>query len=303
MKNEFNFPALMVFLLFCGCSSESYKTADQSFTSINSAEIPAAIRDPAYAGMPRMGTGRQGKSDSDSPQASQANRKIIYSADLSIVVEEFDLVESSVTGLVKKFGGFIADANIDTQNRKSRRGEWKVRIPISKFEPFLSETGSLGVVVSRSQQAQDVTDEYVDVKARISNKKKLEARILELLERPDDKIQHVIEVEKELGRVREEIERMEGRMRYLNDKIELTTVKLSIREEKEYRPAAQPSFSGRIAKAWNSSMTRTQRFFEDTAVWLVGNALPIVFCSSIGVAAFVVVRRKLKSRDVCSGEH
>jgi hypothetical protein len=251
-----------------------------------------------------MGMGMELSDDSVGAESESLpdNRKIIYTADLSIVVENFDPVENGIAKLVKKFNGFIADSTIDTQNKQSRRGDWTVRIPVAKFDDFLNAAGSIGVPVSRSQNARDVTEEYVDVEARIVNKKKLEARILELLERPDDKIQHVIEVEKELGRVREEIERMEGRIRYLKDKVDLTTVNISIWEEKEYQPSQAKTFSNRVSSAWNRSVTRSQRGIEDAAVWGVGNILPIVFWSLVGIVAYFVCKRFYRKWRAVAGE-
>lgn len=275
---------ILSFAIMVGCSERSYtKVASKSY------DMSPQVRSESakLGGMAGMG-GMEAELDD---QRKPDNRKIIHTAKLSIVVENFDPVESSIAKIVKDYGGFISDSNIDTKNKKRRRGDWTVRIPVSKFESFLDEAGSIGVPVSRSRNAQDVTEEYVDVEARIANKKKLEARILELLERPDDKIQHVIEVEKELGRVREEIERMEGRMRYLTDRIALTTVELTIWEEKEYRPAESPTFSNRIASAWGSSITRTQRGFEDFAVWAVANAFVLLAWLVVGLVAWRYARR------------
>lgn len=210
------------------------------------------------------------------------------------MVDNFDPVEAAIERLVQDADGFIADANVDVKNRKGRRGNWTIRVPVANFDAFLNKAGSIGIPVSRSRNAEDVTEEYVDIEARIANKKKLEARIIELLDRPDDKIQHVIEVERELGRVREEIERMEGRIRYFKDRIELTTVSISVREEQEYVPPENPGFSNRITRAWNGSLVNTKRGAEDFAVWFVGNLLAIIFWLTIALIVLWLIRRVLK---------
>ena len=270
---------ILLFLFLAGCGQSSSHTATKF---ISADEVGTHWAKP-IAGSERVGMGGRGpENEALAGGKLPDNRKIIYSADLSIVVEDFDPVESAVASLVKKHDGLIADSTINTQNRERRKGEWKIRVPVAKFDAFLGEAGSIGIPVSRSRNAQDVTEEYVDVEARITNKKKLEARILELLERPDDKIQHVIEVEKELGRVREEIERMEGRIRYLKDKVDLTTVNLSIAEEKEYRAPEAPTFSNRVKSAWANSVTRIKDGFEDAVVWSVANAFAILVALVIG---------------------
>lgn len=182
------------------------------------------------------------------------NRKIIYTASLSIVVEEFSGVEQAISQLVKQHGGFISSANLSLNQGSERSGLWTVRVPVASYEAFLDSTGDLGVPERREQHGQDVTAEYVDLEARIRSKKKLEERILELLADNKGEIKDVIEVERELSRVRTEVEKMEGRMRYLADRTELTTVTLNIREEKNYVPPQAPGLGSQIASTWGSSI-------------------------------------------------
>ena len=193
--------------------------------------------------------------DSASEESVDAidNRKIIYTASLAIVVDDFSGVEQSIASLVKQYGGFVADANVSLNQGSQRSGTWTVRIPARSFESFLDASGDLGVPERREQHGQDVTEEYVDLEARIRSKKQLEERILELLADNKGEIKDVIEVERELSRVRTEIEQMEGRLRYLTDRTKLTTVTLNVREEQDYTPPQAPGFGTQIARAWSGS--------------------------------------------------
>lgn len=287
-----------LFFFVLGCAGEH---ADKG------SYAPAVSAEPGIGGGPGMSAGMglakkshnqsarftEGEQDATKQNAA-ANRKIIYSADLAIVVEDFDPVESAILGLVKKHGAFIADASMGAHNREKRSGTWTIRTPADSFDDFLAEVGDLGVVVERKRNSEDVTDEYVDVRARIVNKKKLEARIIKLLERPDDKIQHVIEVERELGRVREDIERMEGRIRYLSNRVELTTVTIAVTEEKEPLPQVATSFSGRVSQAWKSSLLGARRGFENFVVWLAGNVFVIAVWAMVGLIVLLIARRLIK---------
>src|SRR5690606_10928958 len=105
----------------------------------------------------------------------------------------------------------------------------------------------------QNQKGEDVTEEFVDLEARIATTKKLEERILELLDTRDGEIKDVIDIERELARVRTDIERMEGRLRFLDDRTSLTTVTIEAREQQDYAPAEAPGLGGRIAGAWTSS--------------------------------------------------
>ena len=270
-----------------GCSQQ-YATSDARMAA------GKTTAEEADLDLGRSGGEKSGKSGTADPAKMEIERKIIYTADLSIVVEDFSPVEESIQRLVKQFGGYISNSNLNKANQKRRKGTWTVRIPVDSFQDFLEATGAMGVLVSSSQNAQDVSEEYWDITARIANKKKLEARILKLLERPEDEIKQVIEVERELGRVRGEIERMEGRIRYLSNRISMTTVTLEVIEEKEYQPPQAPTFSNRISKAWSGSLKNTQDAFEDGLVWLVANALPILFWIIVLPIGWFILRRFLK---------
>ena len=158
------------------------------------------------------------------PQSDE--RKIIYTASLSLVVDNFEGLEKQIRDTVRQHQGYLSRSDLGRMQGQQRSGIWTARIPVDQYENFIQAVSALGVPASLNQTAADITEEFVDITARIDNKRKLEARILQLLERPEDKIQHVIEVETELARVREEIERMEGRLRYISDQTAMTTVNI-----------------------------------------------------------------------------
>ncbi len=227
-------------------------------------------------------------------QAAKNKRKIIYTADTEIVVEDFSGVAGQLGELVEQNNGYIASENLDRMRGTSRSGYWVVRVPVENYESFLKAISNLGVPASQNQDAQDVTEEFVDIQARIANKKKLEERIIELLDRPDDKIQHVIEVERELARVREDIERMEGRLRFLVDRTSMTTVNISIWEEKNYQPPEVQTLSRRTSNAWQNSLANFRTGFEDFVVFLVANVFVIlIVLVAIGIG-FVILRMVYK---------
>ncbi|EMB16759.1 hypothetical protein RE6C_02574 [Rhodopirellula europaea 6C] len=155
----------------------------------------------------------------------------------------------------------------------------------------------MGFAESRTEDAQDVTEEFVDVEARIRNNKKLEERIITMLEERTGKLSDVLEIERELSRVREEIERMEGRLRVLSDRSALATITIQCREEKEYVPPAAPTFSSRIQKSWSQSINAMKQTGENIVIAAIA-ILPWFLV--IGVLLLVSValgRRLLRKRS------
>jgi hypothetical protein len=212
-----------------------------------------------------------------------ANRKIIYTSSVRLVVEDYKSFESELPKLVSKHGGFVASSETDRRYRDNQSGQWVVRIPIDQYSDFLSGVDALGFAESRSENAQDVTEEYVDTEVRIENKKKLESRILTMLEERAGKLSDVLEIERELARVREEIERMEGRLRFLKDRTSLATITIHCREEKEYVPPEPPTLLSRITLSWTDSLSSLRYTGENFLVgaiaavpWLVVLAIPVL---------------------------
>ena len=275
---------LLLCVVGCGPNGVASKEYDSKYGPVSAA--------PEIAGWDKNSGGEASeKTEGALPEEASGKRKIIYTASMEVVVEQFDGVESKLNELVKKYGGFVASANLGRMSGERRSGSWTIRIPVKNYQEFLSATGDIGVPASRNEKASDVTEEFVDIEARIKNKKRLEARVLELLDRPEDKIQHVIEVEKELARVREEIERMEGRMRYLADKTSLTTITITIREERDYVPEQAPTFTSRIGNAWSASLIQCKRIFEDVVVLLVRNAIGFIVFLLACILLIPVFRR------------
>jgi len=219
-------------------------------------------------------------------------QRIRRNASLQIVVDQFDGVADNLQALVKQHKGFVASTNLGQMRGQQRSGCWTVRIPSANYDAFLASIDQVGILDAKTENAQDVTANYVDLETRIANKQKLEARIVDLLERPDDKLTHVIEVERELARVREEIERMQGQLRVMADQTSLATVTMNVREERDYVPATKPTLSNRIDNAWSNSVSRTGDFLANLIVWLVSMIVPIIGCVLLALFVIIVWRRR-----------
>jgi hypothetical protein len=188
------------------------------------------------------------------PGSDALQRKIIYTADVQLVVEEFNSVPTEVEKLVEEFDGYIARSTVTGSPGRPRSGRWTLRVPVQRYGTFLTAVQKLGEVHRISSDSKDVSEEYYDLEARIGNKKKQEARLLELLADATGKLEEVLSVERELARVREEIERMEGRVRVLNDLTSLTTVELTIDEIKDYVPDEAPAYATQVRRALEGSV-------------------------------------------------
>lgn len=263
---------LWVVLLVGGCSSESL--TDSAGMEPSSDFARSEMGQDVTASDDEVG--QADNSDSDVPSegdaALETTRQLIYVADIRLVVEDFSTVEgkSGISQLIEQYGGHAADVSIERDQGRARSGHWQARIPIKNYRTFLDKLQDLGYPEHLRETTEDVTAQYVDLDARIRNKQRLEERFLQLLDRSAGKINELIEVERELGRVRGEIERMQSMFRSLESRIKMTTVTINVREERNYEPPQAPSFSRRIGKAWETSISMIDETSKTLLVVLVG---------------------------------
>jgi hypothetical protein len=263
-----------------GCGVEAAREASRSPAAEGLAlyDAPAAIAGvPLQATKSSAGAGEAIASGSQSAANQGLDRKIIYSAELELAVENFTGVADSVVGVAKQFDAYIADSQLAGSTGENRRGTWKIRVPVARFDEFVNAAKGLGEVIKAGTSSRDVSEEYYDVDARIRNKTKEEERLLQLLEERPGKLEDVIAIERELSRVREELERMQGRMRVLADLTSLTTVELSIVEIRNYQPAEAPTLATRIRRTFGGSLEALQATGEATLLAAVaaGPWLPL----------------------------
>ncbi|MEL6106458.1 MAG: DUF4349 domain-containing protein [Planctomycetota bacterium] len=249
--------ALLLFFSGCGAALESMPNEVASYQAVETMDAQSLGKSDIADATPLP---------ADGTKRGESSRKIVYTASVDLVVDDYAEFEAELPRLVSRNKGFVASSDTNRRYRNSQSGRWVVRVPVDSYDAFLSGVVGLGFTESRTENAEDVTEEYVDLEARIANKKRLETRILSMLDQRAGKLAEVLEIERELARVREEIETMEGRMRYLRDQTTLTTVTIECREQKEYVPPQPPTLISRITKSWGDSTRSLRRGGEDLLV-------------------------------------
>ena len=181
-------------------------------------------------------------------------RKIVYNARVDLVVENLSTVVDDLTRLIKTYGGYVAETDISGSAGGQRRGMWKVRVPVERFDAFLGAVTKLGELQQNHVDSQDVTEEFYDIEARIANKQQEEKRLLKHLGDSTGNLEDILTVEREISRVRGEIEQSQGRLRYLANVSELSTVTVTASELRDYTPPMSPAFSTQIGRTFFNSV-------------------------------------------------
>lgn len=230
-------------------------------------------------------------SPAETPVNIQSTRKIIYTANLNLTVESFGGVADSIVRLSQQFGGFVARANISGNTGDSRQGSWTLRVPTEQYRAFLASAGDLGEISSLNEQTKEVTAEFYDVDARIRNKQKEEGRLNKILEERPGKLNDVLTVEREVSRVREEIERMQGRLRVLKDLTSYSTISITVTEIQHYTPPATPTFGTLVERQWESTMLSMTSAFQALVLWTIAVGPWLLIAALVGSLCLLVTRR------------
>ena len=165
-----------------------------------------------------------------SPTFDPALRLIVRTGQASIEVDSLEASMAALRKIVQRVGGFVADASVQSGRNQLRSATLELKMPAERFDELTEGLQPLGRVQFVNVGAEDVSEEFVDLTARAANGRRLEDRLVELLRTRTGKLQDVLSVERELARVREEIERMDGRLRYLKTSAQLSTLSVNLYE-------------------------------------------------------------------------
>ncbi|MCL4212386.1 MAG: DUF4349 domain-containing protein [Gemmatimonadales bacterium] len=231
---------LLPLLVVTACSFAGSAADDEGTnvsTSVGATEAPMGVAGGvAFAARSADALKEQAPGDAlpSAPRQSATNSTIpsmiIRRGDVSIRVDTLEAAIDAVRRLAGSLGGYIGDVSMNAGEYEVRRATLVMRIPTARFDDAMAGMSPLGRVEHSSVSAEDVGEEFVDVQARITTGRRLESRLVELLATRTGKLEEVLQVERELARVRGEIERYEGRARYLSARVATSTIAVTVSE-------------------------------------------------------------------------
>jgi hypothetical protein len=220
-------------------------------------------------------------------QSAQAGAMLIRSGRAVVEVDSVQVGIARVRRLAQESGALVANTTIQTGREQQRSASLELRIPSDRFDAVVNGLAPIGKVESVIISAQDVGEEFVDLSARVANARRLEARLIQLLATRTGRLSDVLSVERELARVREEIERYEGRLRYLQAHVSVSSLTVVVHEPPPV-VASRPGenvIAEAFVEAWRRFVLLTAGFIASLGV--------LVPVAAIGFGAFVLGRRYL----------
>jgi copper chaperone CopZ len=216
-------------------------------------------------------------------------RKTITTVDISIEVDDAQLTVEKIVKAAHDAGGYVSSSSVYDSyygSNNAKEGYVTVRVPESDSPKFIEDLGQLGKVISKSESGRDVTEEYIDVTSRLNNLKRQETRLFEVLNMTTT-VEEILSVEKELERVRGEIDSLTGRLNYLDDKIDFSTINVRVSEPRPIthswglRDAVSESVNGFISMV-------------NALIVLVGYILPLVIVLVVFGGSAIAIRRRMR---------
>ena len=224
------------------------------------------------------------------PQDVTPGAMLVRTGQASLQVDSLDVGLARVREVARRTNAIIANTSMEGGHDQTRAATLELRIPSARFDEAVSGLSPIGKVESVNVTVEDVGEEYVDVAARVANARRLEQRLVELLANRTGKLSDVLRVERELARVREEIERYEGRIRYLRSRASVSTLSVSLHEPLPIvadRPGTHPMRDA-FVQAWRNVIG-----FTAGTIAALGVIIPLGLI--IGILIFVG-RRWLPAR-------
>jgi hypothetical protein len=305
---RFTLALLLSFSLWglSGCSNLSSKSASQAggkpaaeqklFDSKPQARQELAERPQAKVAEQQVSLNQ---ADAANTSSQAIERKIIRNANLTVEVESPTESQRKISSIAETHQGFVVTSE-STQRTTEDKAKPEiivnlvVRVPAAQFNQTMEEIRATGArIIQEKITGQDVTEEFMDLEARIKNQKALEAQFLEIMKRAA-KVEDALNVQRELAEVRTEIEKLEGRQRFLENQASLSTINVTLQPPTQIVNAAGFWYSIRSAFSDGVDVAAAIVLFLIRAVIALLPVLIFIVLPITLIAKLIIKRRRRK---------
>jgi hypothetical protein len=243
-----------------------------------------AAKAPNAGAAPQAGDGK--------PEAAgkAIDRKIRYSGNVEVVVRDLDATHEAVEALVKSKNGYVAKSELVGSVGDRRYGTWTIKVPADSFREVVAALAKLGTLVHNSSDSEDFTEEYLDLEARVRNLKAEEDVLNKLLKDAANRLDDVLKMRDQIVRNRGDIERAEGRLKYLASVTSYSTINLTVREIQDYVPPTSPTFSSDVSDTFSWSYASLLHLGRGLVLFLVALAPWSPFLLAVGFAGWKIAK-------------
>jgi hypothetical protein len=275
-----------LFLLLAGCSSnEKDDSASESQDEKAESKMDASI------------SGNKVQEEAAEKEGMTDERKVIHQAQLELKVKNLEKAQMKIENKVAEYGGYVVESNVYREDEELVEGTITVRVPEAHFQDFLTDSeGEASEVVGRNVTGQDVTEQYVDLKARLKSKRAVEERLLAFM-KDAEKTEDLLKISSDLAVVQEEIEQLTGQMKFLENQTSYSTVTITLSQDR----IVVPGIDNKELNTWE----RTKKQLATSAnlllkagsgiiVFIIGNLPILIIIGGAGAVVHWVIKRRGK---------
>ncbi|MFA1713991.1 DUF4349 domain-containing protein [Peribacillus frigoritolerans] len=275
-----------LFFLLAGCSSnEKDDSASESQDEKAESKMDASI------------SGNKVQEGAAEKEGMTDERKVIHQAQLELKVKNLEKAQMKIENKVAEYGGYVVESNVYREDEELVEGTITVRVPEAHFQDFLTDSeGEASEVVGRNVTGQDVTEQYVDLKARLKSKKAVEERLLAFM-KDAEKTEDLLKISSDLAVVQEEIEQLTGQMKYLENQTSFSTVTITLSQDR----IVVPGIDNKELNTWE----RTKKQLATSAnlllkagsgiiVFIIGNLPILIILGGAGAVVHWVIKKRGK---------
>lgn len=266
-------------------NSSAASVASDSFAVQHAAldSAPEAVNYSLEADDRSLETEYSGTGNTEAAATAVDSAKIIYTANLTLESKDYEAARSALDSALAEAGGYLESSSEYSSTGSSRSVNLTYRVPQANYQSFLDAVAAAGNVTYRSQQADDVTTQYMDVSARLSNLQAQRAR-LQQLQAQAETLSDLLQIEDSLTEVQSQIESWQSQLDWYSDQVQQCTVYIDLNEVQTYTPADE-SFFSRIGTAftsgWGNFVSGLQQLVVALAsVW----PLAVLACAAVALA-------------------
>ncbi|CAH0266373.1 hypothetical protein SRABI84_03514 [Peribacillus simplex] len=275
-----------LYLLLAGCSSNE---KDDSASKVQD--------EKAESKMDASISGNTVQEEVAEKEGMTDERKVIHQAQLELKVKNLEKAQIKIENKVAEYGGYVVESNVYREDEELVEGTITVRVPEAHFQDFLADSeGEASEVVGRNVTGQDVTEQYVDLKARLKSKRAVEERLLAFM-KDAEKTVDLLKISSDLAMVQEEIEQLTGQMKYLENQTSYSTVTITLSQDR----IVVPSIDNKELNTWE----RTKKQLATSAnlllkagsgiiVFIIGNLPILIILGGAGAVVHWVIKRRGK---------
>ncbi len=306
---KFNFVVLLlitsVFFVACSQAANQERSGNAGIAK-NTGDITAADEN-IRSNAPTTAQVSLNQAENTQTAPIAVERKIIRNADLQLEANAPEEAQAKITRIAEGKNGFVVESTQSSSDVKVTVRDsvtMTIRVPSAKFDEALSEIrGTASRVIVESVKGQDVTEEFIDIEARLKTQKALEAQFLEIMKRSNS-VADALNVQTEIAKVRGEIEKIEGRKRFLESQASLSTIKIKLQTPTAFSSNSS-GFFYQLREAFGSGFDVALSFilfFVKILIALLPFLLLIVLPICLVIRYLLKKNRKRKTADEIARE-